>query len=116
MANLGDESSGNLFVNDGSFMEMFRKLQEKQKEPSNERTRVERKEDRVSASNSNVCEASSHMSQKESVKSNQRTPHLETSNEKEKEKTGLKEHPPQTKSSQVDQYSLCLLAVCTSVS
>ena len=107
MANLGDESSGNLFVNDGSFMEMFRKLQEQQKQPSNESTRVERKEDRVSASNSasNVCEATS---QKEPVKKNQRTPQLEISNEKEKEKTGLKEHPPQTKSSQVDQYSLCL--------
>ena len=107
MANLGgdtggDESRGNLFVNDGSFMEMFRQLQEKQKQPSNESTQAERKEDRVSASNSasNVCEATS---QKESVKSKQRTPHLETSNDKEKEKTDLKEYPPQTKSSQVDE-------------
>lgn len=108
---MADESSGNAFANDGSFMEMFRRLQEQQKPPDNPSISERGKEDSVRSGKS----GSEVSDQREAeCASSQRSPqwttdtHSEKDKVKEKgrtEKTELKKYPPQIKSSQVAESS-----------
>lgn len=106
-----DEGRGNAFANDGSFMEMFRRLQEQQKPPDNPSISESGKED-ASSSGKSGSEVSNQ--REDEYANNQRTPQLttDTYNEKDKakekgrtEKTEPKKYPPQIKSSQVAECS-----------
>lgn len=113
-----DDSRGNLFVNDGSFMEMFRRLQEQQKHPVNQSVQEREKEDGSSAkSATSASEATNRRGE-----SRQRTPQLtgkacnekeRTKEEEEWEKTGVKKYPPQTKPSQVAESSVFVKSCST---
>lgn len=106
---MADESRGNLFANDGSFMEMFRRLQEQKKPPDNPSIHERGNED-ASKSGNSPREVSKRKTDTESeCASSQRTPQsAEAYNKKDKfeekggtEKTEPKKYTPQIKSSQV---------------
>ena len=106
MANFGDQCAaggGNAFVNDGSFMEMFKRLQEQQKEKGEESTTAEDKEEPNSAS-----KPSASGGPEASVSdSNNRTHETEASDKdkasdkKSAERTAVTTDPPLVKASQV---------------
>ena len=112
----GTGAGGNAFVNDGSFMEMFRRLQEQQKDQLKDTTQNEGEKDRVSASDSassapNSTGVMRHEDHPE-PESKRETHSLETCNTKEKvtekeegEKTGVKKLPPLVKASQVPEHT-----------
>lgn len=109
-----DESRGNAFANDGSFMEMFRRLQEQQNPPDNPSISESGKEDSVRASSSGKSGSKVSNQREDEYANNQRTPQLTTDTHIEKdkvkeegrtEKTEPKKYPPQVKSSQVAECS-----------
>ena len=122
MANLGEESRSNLFVNDGSFMEMFRRLQKQQKSPADVSDQAGGQEDGSDTSNtaSSVSEATGSIIQQETeCKGVQRAPPLTGEACKEKDKVkgegkGVEKPPPQIKASQVADFSVfCQSFVCS---
>lgn len=112
---MADESRGNAFANDGSFMEMFRRLQEQQKTPDGPSISERGEEGSVSTSSSGKSGSEVSNQRRVECGSSQRTGQLTThaSNEKDKvkekgrtEKAEPKKYPPQIKSSQVAECSL----------
>lgn len=101
MANSGDPSAiggSNAFVNDGSFMEMFKRLQEQQKDKTNETTSSESKED-SSKSESCASEAAGGSGGTPESES-----HMNKDEKKATEKTAVTIDPPLVKASQVVEY------------
>ena len=92
------EGGGNAFVNDGSFMETFKRLQEQQKDKGSESTTAEEKEER-SSSSGGAAEGF--------TRSSRRTTESETGDQgkvSEKKATGrttVTTDPPLVKASQV---------------
>ena len=114
---MAGESRGNHFVNDGSFMEMFRRLQEQQNQSSNqpvdENAQMEGSRSKLPCNTSGGASMVTRDTARESKGTIPRTTQLvETRNDKKKveddEKTGIADLPPLAKASQVAEYNKLL--------
>ena len=103
MANFG-EGGGNAFVNDGSFMEMFKRLQEQQKDKIKEPTSTKDKEECSEGAGGGASEVALETQQETSEK-NMGSSITDTG---VTEKATASIDPPLVKASQVAEYIACL--------